>query len=106
MVEPRKLLPTSSLRLCTANPDGNKFVLLDSIIDCRKDESGIKLKNQARIVNGKKVIKCSTKGWELCCEWRDGSTSWQSLKDLKESHPLQVAEFAYMAGIAGEPAFN
>jgi hypothetical protein len=25
---------------------------------------------------------------------------------LKESHPLQVAEFAYMAGKAGEPAFN
>jgi hypothetical protein len=58
------------------------------------------------IVNGKKVIKRSTKGWELCCEWRDGSTSWQSLTDLKESHPLKVAEFAYMAGIASEPVFN
>jgi hypothetical protein len=87
------------------DPDGNEFVLLDSIVDWRKDDSAVKLKDQARIVNGKKVIKRSTKGWELCCEWHDGSISWQSLKDLKESHPLQVAEFAYMAGIAGEPAF-
>ena len=88
------------------DPDGNEFVLLDSIVDWRKDNSAVNPKDQARIVDGKKVIKRSTKGWELCCEWRDGSTSWQSLKDLKESHPLQVAEFTYMAGIAGEPAYN
>jgi hypothetical protein len=88
------------------DPDGNEFILLDLIVDWRKDESAVKLKDQARIVNGKKIMKRSTKGWELCCVWRDGSTSWQSLRDLKESHPLQVAEFAYMAGIAGEPAFN
>jgi hypothetical protein len=88
------------------DPDDKEFVLLDSIVDWRKDDSAVELKDQDRIVNGKKVIKRSTKGWELCCEWWDGSTSWQSLKDLKESHPLQVAEFAYMAGIAGEPAFN
>eukprot|EP00804_Cyclotella_cryptica_P031315 CCRYP_011111-RA/>CCRYP_011111-RA protein AED:0.45 eAED:0.56 QI:0/0/0/1/0/0/2/0/108 len=28
------------------------------------------------------------------------------LLDLKESHPLQVAEFAFAAQIADEPAFN
>ncbi|KAL7487375.1 hypothetical protein ACHAW6_012978 [Cyclotella cf. meneghiniana] len=28
------------------------------------------------------------------------------LSNLKESHPLQVAEFAIAAGIADEPAFN
>jgi hypothetical protein len=65
------------------DPDGNEFVLLDSIVDWRKDDSAVKLKDQARIVDGKKVIKRSTKGWELCCEWRNGSTSWQSLKDLE-----------------------
>ena len=88
------------------DPDGNEFVLLDAIVDYRKDETAVKLKDQARIVRGKKVVKRSTKGWELLCEWRDGSTSWQRLSDLKESHPLQVAEFAFMANIAGEPAFN
>ena len=28
------------------------------------------------------------------------------MRDLKESHPLQVAEFAFAANIADEPAFN
>jgi hypothetical protein len=106
MAEPKKLPLTSLLRHCTASVTPTAMNLFDSIIDWRKDDSAVKLKDQARIVDGKKVIKRSTKGWELCCEWRNGSTSWQSLKDLKESHPLEVAEFAYMAGIAGEPAFN
>ena len=62
--------------------------------------------DQVTIVDGKKIVKSSTGGWELCCEWKDGSTSWQKLSDLKESHPLQVAEFAFAAQIADEPAFN
>ena len=61
---------------------------------------------QVTLVNGKKIIKCSTRGWELCCEWKDGSTSRQKLSDLKESHPLQVTEFAFAAQIADEPTFT
>eukprot|EP00804_Cyclotella_cryptica_P003442 CCRYP_002082-RA/>CCRYP_002082-RA protein AED:0.34 eAED:0.34 QI:0/0/0/1/0/0/2/0/164 len=60
--------------------------------------------DQVSIVDGKKIIKRSTRGWELCCEWKDGSTSWQSY--LKESHPLQVAEFMFAAQITDEPTFN
>ncbi|KAL7481939.1 hypothetical protein ACHAW6_007627 [Cyclotella cf. meneghiniana] len=37
---------------------------------------------QVKIVNGKKVVKCTTHGWERCCECKDGSTSWQKLSDL------------------------
>jgi hypothetical protein len=62
--------------------------------------------NQVTIVDGKKIVKRSTCSWELCCEWKDGSTSWQKLPDLKESHPLQVAEFTFAAQIADEPVFN
>ena len=58
------------------------------------------------IVDGKTIIKRSTRGWELCGEWKDGSTSLQKLSDLKESHPLQVAEFAFAAQLADEPAFS
>jgi len=45
-------------------------------------------------------------GRELCCEWKDGGTSWQKLSDLKESRPLQVAEFTFAVQIADEIAFN
>eukprot|EP00804_Cyclotella_cryptica_P015837 CCRYP_006340-RA/>CCRYP_006340-RA protein AED:0.27 eAED:0.33 QI:64/0/0/1/0/0.33/3/0/257 len=87
--------------------DGNQYVLLDAIMGYRKDPSvAVARDDQVTIVDGKKIIKRSTRGWELCCEWKDGSTSWQKLSDLKESHPLQVAEFAFAAQIADEPAFN
>ena len=86
---------------------GNQHVLLDAIMDYRKDPSVAVARNdQVTVVDGKKIVKHSTRGWELCCEWKDGSTSWQKLSDLKESHPLQVAEFPFAAQIADEPAFN
>eukprot|EP00804_Cyclotella_cryptica_P017424 CCRYP_016640-RA/>CCRYP_016640-RA protein AED:0.36 eAED:0.36 QI:0/0/0/1/1/1/2/0/217 len=77
-------------------------------MDYRKDPSmAVSRNDQITVVNGKKIIvKHSTKGWELCCKWKDGSTSWQKLSNLKESHPLQVAEFAFTVQIANEPAFN
>jgi hypothetical protein len=39
-------------------------------------------------------------------QWLDGSTLWQSLKDLKELYPLQVAKYAVIQSIHNEPAFN
>jgi hypothetical protein len=42
----------------------------------------------------------------ICVQWKDGSTSWQSLKDLKEAYPIAVAEYAVAQGIDDEPAFN
>ena len=38
-------------------------------------------------------------------KWKDGSTSWEALKDLKESNPVEVAEYAVGAKIVSEPAF-
>ena len=35
-----------------------------------------------------------------------GSTLWEMLSDLKESHPGHTAEFAVVQGIEHEPAFN
>ncbi|KAL7475313.1 hypothetical protein ACHAW6_001235 [Cyclotella cf. meneghiniana] len=89
------------------DPDGNQYIMLDAIVDYRKNpDVAISWNDQVKIINDKKVVLCSTRGWELCCEWKDGSTSWQKLSDLKESHPLQVADFALAVGIADGPAFN
>ena len=38
-------------------------------------------------------------------KWKDQSESWIPLKDLKESHPCETAEFARARSIADEPAF-
>ena len=56
--------------------DGNQYVLLDAIVDYCKDPSmAVARDDQMTIVNGKKLVKRSTHGWELCCKWKDGSTS-------------------------------
>jgi hypothetical protein len=90
---------------CDANK--NQYVLLDAIVDYRKDPSmAVAWNDQVTVIDGKKIVKRSTRGWELWCEWKDGSTSWQKLSNLKESHPLQVAEFTFAAQITDEPAFN
>jgi len=38
-------------------------------------------------------------------KWKDESTSWETLADLKESYPIQVAEYAVCQPIDNEPAF-
>ena len=47
----------------------------------------------------------TTIGCELLAQWKDGSMNWVSLKDLKESYPVQTGEYAVAAKIAKEPAF-
>lgn len=55
--------------------------------------------------NGRKLPKRTTKGWELLVEWKDGNTSWIPLKDIKETNPVKVAEYAIANKIDHEPAF-
>ena len=47
----------------------------------------------------------TTRGWEVFVSWKDGSSDWISLKDLKDSYPVQLAEYAIASGISDEPAF-
>jgi hypothetical protein len=87
--------------------DGNQYVLLDSIIDYQRHDTAIRLSDQiVTRPNGRMYKRRNTIGWELCCQWKDGSMSWERLADLKESHPLETAEFAVTAGIDHKPAFN
>ena len=62
---------------------GNRYTLLDSIMDHRSDGSEIK-DNDAFIEspNGGKTLRKTTKGWEILLQWKDGSTSWESMKDI------------------------
>ena len=86
--------------------EGNRYQLLSEIVDHRTD--GSEVTQQDAFVNtqtGTKRRRETTKGWQLLVEWKDGSTSWVHLKDLKESYPVQLAEYAVQARISEEPAF-
>ena len=90
------------------DPDGNGCILLDEIVDHRCTDLAIKLADQKVVrANGWTYLRHSTIGWQLCCQWKDSSSSWVNLlTDLKESHPIEVAEYAKILGIDHEPAFN
>jgi hypothetical protein len=50
------------------DPDGNQYVLLDSIIDHRRLDTAIRLKYQiVSRPNGRTYKQRSTIGWQLCC---------------------------------------
>ena len=66
----------------------------------------VSLSDQQTIVQSRQVTCIATAGWQICCQWKDGSTSWKKLSELKESQPMQTAEFAFTQGIDHEPAFN
>jgi hypothetical protein len=53
-----------------------------------------------------KIIKPTNRGWSLLVSWKDGSSDWLPLKDLKDAYPVQIAEYAAANKIAHEPAFN
>ncbi|KAI2508005.1 Reverse transcriptase (RNA-dependent DNA polymerase) [Fragilaria crotonensis] len=86
--------------------EGNRHMLLDDIIDHRRTAQAIdKADAFVSMTNGVKRRKRTTQGWQLLCQWRDGSTNWVNLKDMKHSYPVQVAEYAFANRIDDEPAF-
>ena len=49
--------------------------------------------------------KRTTKGWDLLVRWKDGSSNWVCLKDIKASYPVEVMEYAFANKVQDEPAF-
>ena len=89
------------------DPDGNQYVLLDSILDHRRLDTTLRLSDQTVVCSDNRTYaRHNTIGWQLCCRWRDGLSSWEKLSGLKESHPIETAEYAVAMGIDHEPAFN
>ena len=87
------------------NPDGEQYLILDAIIDHKKNSHAVDKADAFINSNGAQKRKKTTRGWSLCIKWKDGTTSWESLANLKESYPVQVAEYAVAVGIDDEPAF-
>jgi hypothetical protein len=90
-----------------SDSEGNQYVILKEICDHKKDGRAI-LKEDGFTTskNGNKVPKTTTKGWNLLVEWKDGSSDWIALKDLKESNPVELAEYAIANQLQEEPAFK
>ena len=83
--------------------EGYTKALLDEIIDHSSDATAIP-RSEGLTSDGR--VKKTTRGWKLLVRWKDQSTEWIKLKDLKESHPVELAEYADANLILDEPAFK
>ena len=87
--------------------EGRHILLMDSITAHRKLPNATPKEDEFfRDSTGRKHHRKNTKGWELCVQWKDGSSSWEPLAALKESNPVEVAEYAVAVNIASEPAYS
>jgi hypothetical protein len=86
------------------NAEGNSFSVIKEIIDHRKDGHALSKDNGTTNIRQRR-LKCTTQGWDHKCKLGDGTMTWIPLKDLKDSMPVQVAEYAIANKIAKEPAY-
>jgi hypothetical protein len=88
-----------------ADPDGNQMLLLEAIVAHRKDGHAVEKADVFVFKNAQRSIRKTTEGWQLCVEWKNGSATRERLADVKESHPVEVAENAVAHDIQDKPAF-
>ena len=56
--------------------------------------------------HGRARPRITTQSWKLLVEWKNGLTSWVSLKnEIKESFSIETAEYAVANKTSEEPAF-
>ena len=85
---------------------GRQYALLSEITDHKKDASALS-KDEGYTVshNGRRMPKITTRGWKIQVEWKDGTTDWVPMNELKAWNPIELAEYAVANKIVEEPAF-
>ena len=88
--------------LSQVDKEGHRELLFEEIVDHIYDIEAVGINLNKNVTSGYKT----TKGWDICVQWRNGETSWVALKDMKNGFPVQTAEYAIKKGINKYPAFS
>jgi hypothetical protein len=83
----------------------NQFNVMEIIVDHKTDGHAVDCADMYISHGRNKKVRKTTKGWHLCVEWKDGTTSWEILVDLKEIKPVEVAEYTVSKNFLDAPAF-
>ena len=86
--------------------DGYNTGLVQEICDHQRSECAVGMAEGYAGEGSKRKPVITTKGWKLQVKWTDGSFDWLPLSQVKESNPIETAEYAIAHGIHKEPAFN
>ena len=75
--------------------DGFYTNAMATVLDHKRDGTSISLSEKyVTTKHGKRTMRRSTKGWSFHIKWIDGTTSWVDLKYLKDTNPVDIAEYA------------
>jgi hypothetical protein len=82
--------------LTQVDSDGYSLTLMKGIVDYRRDEAGAVSKDDGYVITrrGQKQLRKTVSGWQLLVRWRLIGSLDTAEGLLKESHPVEVAEFA------------
>ena len=93
--------------LTQVDSKGYSLTMINSIIYYEPDES-LAVPKLDRYVGTKLCQRCPiklTQGWKLLIQFSDESKSWISIKDMKESNPVETADFSKAHNIDDELMF-
>jgi hypothetical protein len=85
--------------------ESRQYNLMEGIFDHKTDGNAVEPADICIRNGSKKQVRKTTKGWHLCVECKDGTTRWECLVDLKESNPVELAEYAAAKSLIDAPAF-
>jgi hypothetical protein len=85
--------------------EGRKYNLMEGIIDHKTDGHEVDRDDMYIMHGSKKQVRKTTKGWHLCVESKYGTRIWECLLDIKESNPVEVAEYAVAKNLLVAPDF-
>ena len=92
--------------LAQIDEEGRRSLLLGQIEDHRSNDTAMRIEEAYYTTpSGQKRRKRTTRGWQLYARWKDGSGNWIAMKDLKDSYPVQLADYALANGLQEQPAF-
>ena len=89
-----------------SDSNGHSSLFMYKIIDHKSSGEAVKLCDKyITSKNGTRRIRQTTAGWDFLVEWTGGTRQWMPLKILKESNPVQVAEYVMARNLSEEAAF-
>lgn len=86
--------------------EGRQFNTIRDIIGHKSDGHALSNADGSYYNKGQLRPKKTLAGWKIHVEFTDGLTAWLPLRDVKESNPIELAEYAIQSRIDDEPAFK
>ena len=85
---------------------GSDILQFKGIIDHKKNGSHMTKETGFTVLKGGQN-KCNptTRGWKVLVQWRDETTTWMDLTDVKEDNPIGLAEYEVANKIDDDPYF-